>query len=451
VHVLLGWLTVAALVLPHACASTIGPEVVPSSVSHLRELFLNGEVEAARLKVDARLAVNANDAPLLALQGDIAFRQARFSDAEQSYRLAVNSDGQCARGHWGLGRLELIASHTAVARGHVARAFQLDPRDRDIVLAYADLVPDLRSRLVLLRNFVSLAGRTEAEPTRTEDVVARLQILERLGRLDLGRVVSPYSTYQFKLMGYVPDGRNQSGLLVAVRLNGGKPLRLILDSGADGIFVARADARAAGVERLTADHVAGAGSASRDDDYVGLARNVSIGKLELEDSLIHVTGTKLFPGADGAIGMNVFEKFLLRVDPASLVLDLAPLPDNPTADMIPTWRAGHLLLVHDAANGYFMLDSGASFSAASGAPDSGPTIDIRGAQGRVPAIQSRPMRLKIEGRQLIDEKPIKLDLSELSRHAGVEISGIIGYPLLSRSALIINYRDGLVRFGQPGH
>ena len=428
----------------------IGPEIVPSTVSRLRTLFLSGEVEAAREKVDALLNVNAKDAPLLALQGDIAFRQARFFDAEQAYRQAVYSDAQYARGHLGLGRLELIASHTEGARRHVAKAFQLDPRDGDIVLAYADLVQDLRSRIVLLRNYVSLAGRTEADRARTEDAVARFKILERLGRLDLGRVASPYQMYRLKLMGYFPDGHNQSGLLLAVRLNGGKPLRLLLDSGADGIFVAGPDARAAGVERLMADHVAGAGYASRDDEYVGLARKVDIGKLELEDSLIHVTGTKLFPDADGAIGMNVFEKFLLRVDPALLVLDLVPLPDNPSADMIPTWRAGHLLLVHDAVNGYFMLDTGASFSVASGSPAGGQAIEVRGAQGRVAAVQARPMRLEIEGRQLIDDKPIKLDLSELSRHAGVEISGIIGYPPLSRFALTVNYRDGLVQFGRPG-
>jgi hypothetical protein len=49
----------------------------------------------------------------------------------------------------------------------------------------------------------------------------------------------------------------------------------------------------------------------------------------------------------------------------------------------------------------------------------------------------------------VDEHPVKLDLTELSRYAGIEISGIIGYPLLAKSGLTINYRDGLVQFGEP--
>ena len=59
------------------------------------------------------------------------------------------------------------------------------------------------------------------------------------------------------------------------------------------------------------------------------------------------------------------------------------------------------------------------------------------------------MRLTVGGKELVDERPVKLDMTELSRHEGIEISGIIGYPVLGKSVLTVDYRDGLVQLGQP--
>jgi tetratricopeptide (TPR) repeat protein len=467
---MLATLAVFLFPLPGSSASDPEPDVsarpVPLSptILRLRNLFVAGQVDAAREQVQKLIEANPDDARSLALLGDILFRQAKFADAEQAYRRAVQADRQDARGHWGLGRLDMLASRSAAARDHIANAFQLDPRDPDIVLSYADLVQDIHSRVVLLRNFLILAAGRNEDRERMEDAVARLEITERLGHLDSARLASPYQSYRLKLGGYFPDGSTQSGLVVGVSLNGGKPLRLILDSGADGIFVSNARARAANMERITADRVTGAGSGSNGKAWMALARHVTMGPLDLEDCLVHVTETSAFTNADGVIGMNVFEKFLVRLDPASQTLDLLPFADERTgvpgaADMVRAYRVGHLLLVKASLDNrsdrqYFLLDTGASFSATPGPAAwesrDGAAIEIRGAAGRVDgALRAQPMRLTIEGRQLVDERPVKLDLTELSRHEGVEISGIIGYPPLGNTVLTINYRDGLIQFGRP--
>ncbi len=428
--------------------------VAPTLV-RLRALFLSGHVEAVREQVQTLLEANPDDAGSLSLLGDVLFRQSKFSDAERTYRRAVQADPRCARAQWGLGRLEMLASRRTAARDHVAAAFQLDPHDPDIVLSYAGFVQDTQARIVLLGNFLRLAG--DRNDVRAEDASAQMEITKRLGELDLARLASPYRPYHLKLAGYFPGGRAQSGLLISVSLNGGKPLRLILDTGADGIFLGGDRARMAKVERLTADRVFGVGVARDQNAYAGVARHVAIGALELEDCLVHVTETNPFPDADGVIGMNLFEKFLVRVDPASATLDLTPYVDGAGAGsistgMVRTYRVGHLLLVQASVNGdqngYFLLDTGASFSSTSGPGGAG--VEVRGVEGRVDgALRARPMRLMIEGKELVDEKPLKLDLTELSRHEGVEISGIIGYPVLGKSTLTINYRDGLVQLGTP--
>lgn len=433
---------------------------IASTVVQLRTLFLSGQVDAAREQAQTLLEANPGDAPLFALLGDILFRQSKFSDAEQAYRSAVEADGNYAQGHWGLGRIELLASRRTVAREHIARAFQLDPNDPEIMLAFADSVQDASSRIVLLRNFLATT-RGNADRVRVEDVAARLEIAERLGRLDNARLASPYQAYRFKLAGYYPNGQTQTGLLMEISLNGSKPLRLVLDSGADGIFVSRPTARTLNLERITNDRIAGVGSPRDDHAYVALAHRVTAGSLELEDCLVHVSETSSFPNADGVIGMNLFEKFLVHVDPASARLDLSPYPNEPASGavrMVRAWRVGQLLLVSASIDGLrdqcFLLDTGSSFSATptSGARDwwEAAEVDIRGLDGRVRgARRAEPLRLAFAGREVVDENPVRLDLTELSRHEGIEISGIIGYPALEKSGLTINYRDGLVAFGQP--
>src|SRR5262249_6046656 len=154
------------------------------------------------------------------------------------------------------------------------------------------------------------------------------------------------------------------------------------------------------------------------------------------------TEARSLPNADGVIGMNVFEKFLVRVDPAAATLDLMPYTDAAPVSSIPSgmvrfYRVGHLFLVPTLVDGdqdrSLSLETGASLSPTSGTVYPGArdalAIEIRGAEGRVDtALRASPMRLTIGGKELVDERPMKLDLTQLSRHEGIEISGIIGYP-----------------------
>ncbi len=432
-----------------------------SALLRVRTLFTSGKVDLALEQAKALVQANPDDAPSLALLGDVFFRESRFTEAERAYREAVQADSSYARGHWGLGRIDMLTSRRDSARAHIATAFRLNPRDPDIVLGYAGFMPDPHARSVLLQNFLTLS-RGDADRELREDAAAQLEITERLGTLEQRRLVSPYQNYRLKLAGYFPGGGVERGLLLQVSLDGGKPLRLILDSGADGIFVNGTRARTVNVKRLVPDHIAGVGSVDHSGGYLALARHVATGGLELENCLVHVSDTASFPNADGAIGLNVFEKFLVRLDPASRTLDLVPFtadsePGFVSKAAVPSYRVNHFLLVNGAVDGqpgqYFLLDTGASFSATPGAGDSGTPegaeLDVRGAEGRVDGVfRALPMRLAVGGQKLVDEKPVKLDLKALSRHEGVEISGIIGYPLLAKSVLTISYRDGLIDFGK---
>src|SRR5437879_5785246 len=62
------------------------------------------------------------------------------------------------------------------------------------------------------------------------------------------QLASPYRPYQLKLASFYPVNSTSAGLVVFARFNGGKPLRLLLDTGARGIAIHHKAARDAGID-----------------------------------------------------------------------------------------------------------------------------------------------------------------------------------------------------------
>jgi hypothetical protein len=179
------------------------------------------------------------------------------------------------------------------------------------------------------------------------------------------------------------------------------------------------------------------------------------------------------PGADGVIGTDVFQEFLLRLDARARVLELTPFADGIGAtgrpgdpwifyerpsgtegargQASPAYHLKHVILlpttIDGQQQGYFLLDTGSAFSAISdqiASRFSGPSVALFGAQGQVRG-RRQPVRLEVGGEPLVDPEAVAVDLSAMSAQQGVEISGTIGYSLLRRRVLTINYRDGLVQ------
>ena len=429
-------------------------------VPTVRALLQMNRTAEALAQVQSLIADTPGDARLLSLLGDVLFRKSQFAEAREAYQAALKTDPGCARAHWGLGRMALLDSRKPAARDEFALAYQLDSRDPDIILSYADFVRESQARMTLLQNFLIVASPQDR--ARREDAAARLEIETRLGQRTAAQLASPYRSYHLKLAGYFPSGKAQSGLVVEARINGGKPLRLVLDSGAHGIVLNGKAARTANLERLTKAGVGGLGPGIDAEAEVALAQTVSIADLQWNNCIVVAGRQDLVPGADGVIGTNVFEDFLVRIDPRSQTLDLSPLPDRGDNDhdaggALRTYRVGHLLLVQGSRagreGGYFLLDTGASYSSVANDDVLHPAdggVPLRGAQGAIQGKALKADRVNLAGAKLADAHPVAIDLSGVSRAEGVEISGILGYPAISQSVVTINYRDGLIEFPDSG-
>ena len=194
-----------------------------------RQFLSAGQTDQAERLVRAALASGADDS-LLCLSGEIQFRRANFAEAARDYEAAITLNPDNARAWWGFGRIEQAHFRGQRARDLFSKAFALNPRDTDIILSYADFVAEPASKSILLDNVARLAS--PGQPERAARAVALRQIHQRLqGRLP-SRLASPYEAYRLPLTGFRPTTSAQAGILVSARINGSKPLRLLLDTGA---------------------------------------------------------------------------------------------------------------------------------------------------------------------------------------------------------------------------
>ena len=265
------------------------------------------------------------------------------------------------------------------------------------------------------------------------------------------------------LTSYVPDPDHVSGLLLEARINGGPPLRLLLDSGAAHVTLdGRASARSA-IAPVSEFHLVGAGELPARSAAAGIARVVEAGPLQFRDCEVDVPPSRLPGGMDGVIPMSLFAAFLVRLDMPGKALDLMPYPERgpiPAGGFEPAvLRDGLLFLrgaMNDAPEGHILLDTGACYSAISRRTarvlktSLVSAVDLRGPNGTVDGgLIDGAVRFRVAGQSLTAEPVVALDLGAFSTVNNIETDGVLGYPALRHSVLTVDYRNALVRIDAP--
>ncbi len=388
------------------------------SAEGARALLRSGKVDQADRLIRNAREMRPDDAALLCVSGDILFRQAQFSDAAKAYSSALDLDGSSACAYLGLGRIAQIEFRRKSAQDLFAKAFRINPMDPEISSAYARLTADLQT-------------------------------------VSHYRLSSAYSRYELKLTGFHPTSSSPNGMMVAARINEGKPLRLIFDTGFSGILIDGKAARSLGLTTVSgSQYVGGLGDGRLRAVQSARARTVAFGNLEFTSCPIQVDSGSVTTGADGVIGADVFAQFQIALDARSRRLELVPLPDRAQTIAQPVYGVNHLLLVKTKINrekeGLFLLDTAAAFTSVSeeiARPwEHRAAAPLMGARGLLAQVfRVPPVELEFGGQRIVDSTPVALDLRQMSQQIGIEISGVLGYSLVGSSTLTINYRDGVVQ------
>jgi predicted aspartyl protease len=266
--------------------------------------------------------------------------------------------------------------------------------------------------------------------------------------------------HRVKLDPFVAPPIRTAGLIVKVRVNDGPPLRLLLDSGANMITL---DPRAAAKSHCgggTGLELVGAAAQAAAGARQVRTTTVEIGDLVLRDLPVLIAGGGVGEGIQGVFPLSVFSTYLIRLDVPKKTLELLPYPaTSPDGNgNLQALSSNSLLFVkgtvNDRRNGYFLLDTGASYSAISKVVARELELSESLAE-RVP-LQAGTMeldapridkgvRLRFGGKELGIGPVVVIDLSVSSRYHNLDIAGLIGLPALTGSVVLVNYRDGLVR------
>ena len=266
--------------------------------------------------------------------------------------------------------------------------------------------------------------------------------------------------YSIQLHSLFTPQTSVMGLFLKARVAGGPTLRLLLDSGAQNIVLDKHAAAALNRQPIPTLDLVGFGSSAGSARRLAPA-DIEIDGLTLRACDILAVDSRLLEGIDGVIPLAVFDNFLVRLDLHAKTLDLGPYPsDAPIAD--PAYspaRAEHRLLflpgvVNGLHSGYLLLDTGATYSALS-LPAARRTKDyrvtpttvpLRGAGGDADGFPlPAGIQFRVGSRTLSADPAIAIDLSEFNRRYPFEITGVVGFPALSRSVVTVDYRDGLIR------
>jgi hypothetical protein len=291
--------------------------------------------------------------------------------------------------------------------------------------------------LVLACVRVTVAGSTSATDTHPD-------------------LVSPYQPYELELSSFYPAPNRPAGVLLHVRINGGRPLRLVLDSGAESIVIGAKVAHSLGLSSGSEMDLVGLGTRSA---KAGMAERVDIGPVSFRNCPVALVDGNVVGGADGVIPLALFSEFLMRLDLPARTLGLIPYRGEQGPAVTSNRAVGKsgFLLVRTVLNrkhhGYVVLDTGAFCSAISrevAGTLSGSHIhpDSRigaGTGATTGQLFSAAVHFEIAGQEVVPNDVVALDLLNLSRHYGVEVIGVLGFPALSPYVLTIDYRNRLVK------
>jgi len=231
---------------------------------------------------------------------------------------------------------------------------------------------------------------------------------------------------------------------------------LVLDSGAESVVIGAKVGHSLGLSGGSEMELVGLGARRA---KVGMAASVDVGPVSFRHCRVALVEGKVVEGADGVLPLGLFSDFLMRLDLAERTLRLSPYPGEHGMALSSPQAAGqsNFLLVGTLLNqkylGYVLIDTGAYCSAISrevaGTLSIFPTPrDLRIAWGTgavTGQLVSGGVHFEIAGQDLAPDDIVALNLLNLSRHYGVEVVGVLGFPALRPYVLTIDYHNRMVK------
>lgn len=465
------------------------PDSQEAELGIVRALIGKDQTAEAIEEANKSLASHPGTALAEIAAGEAAYRNADFNSMRQHAQAAVEDNPCGGRGLALFARFSSLFALFATEAKLLDTAHELRPNDELIRRAWIQSLPR-KERMIELGKYL------DSKPALSAKELENLTNIEdhlKARRPDECRITTKADTVYIPFVPVYGESSRPLAYGLDVAFNG-KHRKMQVDTGASGIVLTTAAAKRLGLEPEFRTHASGVGDGGEVDSYLTHVDDIRIGELEVSDCLVEVLQQSTLQ-VDGLIGIDVFDRWLVTLDYQNAQLRLNPLPPRPDAQTPPTsplgrlnssgsasqqdadiestprdavlppdmhdWlrvaRIGHELLVLSSVNGgpkhYMIADTGSdqtllslSLAKEVGMPREDPSRHIVGISGEVKKVYRIPDATLQFGQLRLPPSPYSaFDITGISHDTGVEVSGLIGLPTLSRLTIVIDYRDNLIQ------
>jgi hypothetical protein len=430
--------------------------VLPGAFPSRSATFQTGSVADLLLKDDVKqaevlLASQPKTAETTALQGELAFRKGNFAAAETAYRDAVKTDPRNARAHFGLGKLAMAKVKPKSALQEINRAIELDAKEpmyRLYASEAAGMDKKYDEQRKQLEEYVKLNPKDE---DRLTEAKAGLEMLKAFGKEEISVVHAPDKPAPIHF-------RKILNLIFAELMIDGKgPYNFAIDTGATQTVLSEKLATQLGLQTITSTVVFGIGGAGKVDTKIYKVKEFSIGDVKVSNVPVGTFNDPLISQlADGILGSSIFSDFIITVNYPTSQLELTRKRPPATAgtETVPVWYFSNLLLIPMDVNGKhgnFIVDTGAvttvlshSMAAQLGVNENTPgakvDLGIAGVGGFEGVVLKVPdVTFKTSKNSEAFPQVVSIDLKQISKMIGTEVSGVVGFDFLSDYKVTLDY------------
>jgi tetratricopeptide (TPR) repeat protein len=436
----------------------------------LSALVYQGKLDEASDAAELAAGAFPDSPEVLAARGEFAFYAGDMRQAEKLFLDAIKLKNETARAYYGLARLYRAASMYRTARLRCLQAHEFDPDDAYITLGWLRYLPR-EKRQELAGPFAAAHPWFYRNLQREESTVAdlRTEMAERRPfALDGERTETTV-----KLDVLMNGPTHVRGVGLDLSIEGHRPLRVMLDTGASGILLTQSAIDKAGLQHIGQTETWGVGDKGVRNAFLSVADTCQIGALKYKTCIFRALEGKGRIGGeeDGLIGADVFSDYVVQIDFQKHQMHLKPQPPREPspqlydrvippdeASFTPVFRSGtHLYvstLLNDKQWGLFLIDTGSSmtnvdsaFARLSTKVRGDAFRRVRGVSGEVKEVfEADKAYIQFSRFRQNNLGLIAINLNTAPQHQEFRMAGILGLPVLVMFRLTIDYRNGLVNF-----
>jgi Flp pilus assembly protein TadD/predicted aspartyl protease len=415
------------------------------------------EFESALQAATELRELQPEGAEAMGLYGDAVWATGLFLEAEDAFRTALQLDPRSARAHHGLARSYAAQSRLDEATEEALTAVQLTPDEAEYHYTLGAIYERRRQFGQAAQAMVNYINLLPNHDVSDKAAWARAQV--RFLRSFEGK--RPFEMDKGDELHVVPFRLERDKVIVAGRVNGGRIMDFIVDTGAEQTILSLPVARQAGVVPVTYMRSAGVGQIGVRGLQAGRMDSLQIGTLKIKNVTCLIKNPPLtgLPTKEGESFSPLALGLSMIIDYGTRQIFIGRHLPNEAFDTELPLRMHRLAMVPGTLNGEklasFVVDTGGevisiSQSAATGLewePDQRRIpLKVYGSSGWDPEAFLLPgVNLQFQQIRFANIPVVVLNLQTPSALLGFQLGGIVGHKFLSNYRVAIDLERSVVR------